>query len=66
MARYIEHVGHTKEIYVYVELYQRNVCYIMLGVSYQSNIPVQLAIENNKSNIAFYWLKVATDTIYLG
>jgi hypothetical protein len=27
--RHIECVGHLKETYVYVALYQRNVCYIV-------------------------------------
>ena len=41
------------------------VCYIVPGKSYESNISVRLAIENKLSNIASQLIKVATETTYL-
>jgi hypothetical protein len=46
-------LSHTNAIYVHVEMYQRNMCYIMLGVSYQSDIPVRLTIKERLEQYSF-------------
>lgn len=52
-------------MYACVESYQRshlNVCYIVPNEGYKSDIPVQLVIENNLSNISSHLAEVATET----
>jgi hypothetical protein len=52
VPRNISYIKLSQRNEYYIELSQRNVYYRVPSVSYQSDIPVQLAIEINLSNIA--------------